>query len=602
MNESRGVNSSNSPCFRGPFRRRRRLPRAVSLPWGGVLYLLALMAAPIFAPVASGQDIASRQGVANQIEARLEFGEFGPARRLALGVENRGQRDRLLGRIADVQAEAGARRASLATVGQIDSDVVRSDVLARMRRPGARGGAALADFDSLIELITSTILPDSWDEVGGPGAIQEFRNGVFVDAAGVLRQMPLAAGGQPLQEVREAAARMSENQDLRRSVAMRKISLNRLEKQVQLLAAAGRRPTEAMRHLAGLQRIQYILHYPETGDIVLAGPAGAWRTDAEGRAVSVKNARPVVQLDDLVVVLRNAFGGEGRFGCSINPRPENLARTQAFLKQSAAKPIRPSQREQWLEKLRTSVGRQDIVVDGIDPGTRAARVLVEADYRMKLVGIGLEDGVLGVTNYLDSIQLAAGESPPPQQVLRWWFTLKYDAVRTTPAGDAFELRGPGVQLLSENELLTQLGKRVHTGKSSGLNKQFSDSFTRHFEQLAAKYHIYADLRNIFDLALAAELLRAHDLPGQAGWTMPYFGSQGEYHVAVETAPTEVDSVCNHRVIRRKHVVASVSGGVSVNPRTWLTATRSVTDNYGDLKAARSGAIPQNLDRNAWWWD
>lgn len=28
-----------------------------------------------------------------------------------------------------------------------------------------------ADFDSLIEMITSTIQPDSWDEVGGPGAI-----------------------------------------------------------------------------------------------------------------------------------------------------------------------------------------------------------------------------------------------------------------------------------------------------------------------------------------------------------------------------------------------------------------------------------------------
>ncbi|MBP85394.1 MAG: general secretion pathway protein GspD [Planctomycetaceae bacterium] len=36
------------------------------------------------------------------------------------------------------------------------------------------GGAALADFDTLIELITSTIQPDTWDEVGGPGAIEPF--------------------------------------------------------------------------------------------------------------------------------------------------------------------------------------------------------------------------------------------------------------------------------------------------------------------------------------------------------------------------------------------------------------------------------------------
>jgi general secretion pathway protein D len=39
---------------------------------------------------------------------------------------------------------------------------------------GGMGGAALADFDTLIELITSTIAPDTWDEVGGPGAIESF--------------------------------------------------------------------------------------------------------------------------------------------------------------------------------------------------------------------------------------------------------------------------------------------------------------------------------------------------------------------------------------------------------------------------------------------
>ena len=39
-------------------------------------------------------------------------------------------------------------------------------------RPG-RGftGGAVADYDSMIELITSTIQPESWDEVGGPGSI-----------------------------------------------------------------------------------------------------------------------------------------------------------------------------------------------------------------------------------------------------------------------------------------------------------------------------------------------------------------------------------------------------------------------------------------------
>lgn len=40
--------------------------------------------------------------------------------------------------------------------------------------PGGMGGGVIADFDSLIELITTTIDPDSWDDVGGPGSIAEF--------------------------------------------------------------------------------------------------------------------------------------------------------------------------------------------------------------------------------------------------------------------------------------------------------------------------------------------------------------------------------------------------------------------------------------------
>ncbi len=31
-----------------------------------------------------------------------------------------------------------------------------------------------------------------------------------------------------------------------------------------------------MRHLAGLTRLKYVFCYPESGDIVIAGPAEAW--------------------------------------------------------------------------------------------------------------------------------------------------------------------------------------------------------------------------------------------------------------------------------------------------------------------------------------
>ena len=55
--------------------------------------------------------------------------------------------------------------------------------------------------------------------------------------------------------------------------------------------------------LAGLQRVRYVFVYPESGDLVLAGPAGDWKVD-DGRIVAKDTLDPVVRLDDLLVLMR----------------------------------------------------------------------------------------------------------------------------------------------------------------------------------------------------------------------------------------------------------------------------------------------------------
>jgi len=42
--------------------------------------------------------------------------------------------------------------------------------------PGGMGGGTQADFESIIELVTSTVAPTTWDAVGGSGNIKEFTN------------------------------------------------------------------------------------------------------------------------------------------------------------------------------------------------------------------------------------------------------------------------------------------------------------------------------------------------------------------------------------------------------------------------------------------
>ena len=174
---------------------------------------------------------------------------------------------------------------------------------------GGQGGGTQPDFDALIDLITSTVAPTTWEDVGGPGSISPFPTGVWVDAQGVLRPLlkeeKAGESGRPARRQRTAPRRQ------RRPAhsPLRMISLTRLEKQVQLRLAAGRQPSEAMQVLAGLQRIQYVFLYPESGDLVLAGPAGDWTPGPEGILVSADTGQPVVRLDDLVVVFRHMMSG-----------------------------------------------------------------------------------------------------------------------------------------------------------------------------------------------------------------------------------------------------------------------------------------------------
>ena len=80
---------------------------------------------------------------------------------------------------------------------------------------GGRGAAANADFDSLIDLIQSTVATDTWsDNGGGQAEIRPFPGGVLVDAGGVL-QLKAPAKARRDFERTFCEARPSSNQAVR---------------------------------------------------------------------------------------------------------------------------------------------------------------------------------------------------------------------------------------------------------------------------------------------------------------------------------------------------------------------------------------------------
>ena len=270
---------------------------------GLILAGLVAQAAPAADPSGADQE---------RLQAQLAAGEFAPALETARQAADPAKRDAWLGQVAVAQAASGILEAAVQSASEIGDDRSRADTLARVKgEPAGAMGGNEADFDSLIDLITSTVKPTSWDT---PAA--RARSPPFQPACGSTRRAcSHRAEARRLRPAGGAAGghcAPGRSGDVRRSSPLRMVSLPRLEKQVQLALAAGRPPTEAMQILAGLQRIQYVLVYPETGDLVLAGPAGDWMADRQERIVSTETGEPVLRLDDLVVVLRHMLSSRGR--------------------------------------------------------------------------------------------------------------------------------------------------------------------------------------------------------------------------------------------------------------------------------------------------
>lgn len=527
------------------------------------------------------------------IQAAIDAGQIDQARELVPA--NSDEADTWFGKIALAQAAAGDRAAAKTSLRQIKSQSRLEQASNAISQQVAGGGGTGADFDSLINLITTTVEPDSWDDIGGPGTVQSFPGGVAVDASGVVRKRNAVKDkkGRRLAMVRrEATRRRSGNADPLKSSKLRKVSLSRLERELLLRIAVGEEPTDAMAHLAGLYEIQYLFLYPDLNEVVVAGPASGWHADVDGRSVNA-DGNPVLLLDDLVSVFRNARTQHGRFGCSIDPKREALTETKEFLTTPTGV-LKPRETKRWVGRIREKMGLQDVSVYGVDARSHAARILVEADYHMKLVGMGLAPGVPGLESYLASID--AVSLPKSMDVLRWWFTVKPDGFVKNDAGDAYGFLGQAVQLQCENEVVSDTGQRTHTGHASALNQEFADRFTQSFSQLSQAYPVYAELENIVRMALVASVLQQQvDAKYRVGWR----GNWLIDHVQSVRGPEvrEVPSIVNHRIINRRHVVVGVSGGVTINAASYVRHLQ--VDNQISTAAVTSS---QGKSSEAWWWD
>lgn len=456
-------------------------------------------------------------------------------------------------------------------------------------------------------LTLATAAPAAFGQDGGGGDDDEVApifSGVAVDADGVLQRLTVndPTGRLTRQRIQDSLARL--DSDIAQRSPLRKVSLTRLAKLIEQAIDEGHGPDDAMKHLAGLTRIQYVFYYPDTKDIVLAGPAEGWVDTGAGRVVGLHTGQPVMELQDLVVALRAFPPGEKTnplVHCSIDATPEGLQRMQQFL--SGLGRQVPNGREREFEQyvvegLRDSLGLQVITLGGISSKTHFAQVMVEADYRMKLIGLGLEKPPARFRSYLS---LANFASIARNAMCRWWFVPDYQRIKMSEDGNAAEFVGNGVKLVGEDEVVARDGTRMQSGTQNRASRKFTQSFTAKYAQIAENAPIYGQLRNCVDMLVAAAFLQQQDLYGKAGWDLSVLGNEEVYPVEVYNAPQQVASAVNS-MWKGRHLATPVGGGVQIEASRALDAANLLDDEKGKLAEARNAVDLSDLPADKWWWD
>jgi len=431
---------------------------------------------------------------------------------------------------------------------------------------------------------------------GGSG----FGSGVVIDPQGVLRTQLVP--DPVLGRERIVAARESLPGDLRRPAALRKVALSRLEAELADAVTAGADVPDAILKLAGLTRVQYVFVYPgadgTAGEIVIAGPAEPWMDDAYGRTRGLETGRPTLLLEHLAAAIRSFAPGHPQdrlVGCSIDPTQDGLAAMQQFLRQTGRVNPRASA-DEIVTGMRDALGTQKVSVQGVPSTTHFAHVMVEADYRMKLIGIGLEQPPVRMKTWIEAASAGAVAANALQ---RWYFVPDYRCLRVDEDDLAIELVGQGVQLKGADEVVMADGQRLSATRSDGASKAFTEAFTRLYPEIAARHPVYAQLRTLVDLAVIAAWMQEHDAYGKSGWSAAMLRDEAAFGIERLPPAAEAETAI-HAVWKGNRLLTPIGGGVTMHPRLALDSPNLQFDESGDVAAARATAA--DLPAGRWWWD
>jgi hypothetical protein len=127
-------------------------------------------------------------------------------------------------------------------------------------------------------------------------------------------------------------------------------------------------------------------------------------------------------------------------------------------------------------------------------------------------------------------------------------------------------------------------------------------FTERFADLAEQSPVFAQLQNLFDLAVITALLRREDFPRQVSWEMQTFRNDASRLVGSYAVPRQVESDSTFRRAGRGMILGLV-GGVTIEPDRLLRRFETQAEPALRLPGVKNEALSRPAPQaHPWWWD
>ncbi len=116
-------------------------------------------------------------------------------------------------------------------------------------------------------------------------------------------------------------------------------------------------------------------------------------------------------------------------------------------------------------------------------------------------------------------------------------------MKVNPENTVLKLEGAGVKLVGESEYVRKDGVRESSKKVDKASEGFTAEFTQKFEKIAESIPVFYEMRNLFDLSVAAAFIQTSGLYSQANWSAKTFGNEQQLPVQNVSAPSKWSQQC-----------------------------------------------------------